>query len=219
MPYHHPDTIDFIAAVKHKYNPTRVICLGDEIDNHAVSFHAADPNMPAIGDELEAAIDELRKIYNMFPKLDMIDSNHGSLFQRKAKVAGLPRQIFKTMAEILKVPGWTWHPELQITLPNGRNVLFKHGVGKNPTLVSKHLGISYVQGHFHTQMLIQYYKVARGLMFAMNCGCLVDRESLGQLYAKDFKEIQLMGCGLIIDSIPHLVPMQEDEHNRWIGRL
>lgn len=30
IPYHHPDTIKFLKAVKKKYKPTRVVNLGDE---------------------------------------------------------------------------------------------------------------------------------------------------------------------------------------------
>lgn len=32
IPYHHVDTIAFLKHLKAKYKPTRVICLGDEVD-------------------------------------------------------------------------------------------------------------------------------------------------------------------------------------------
>jgi len=219
-PYQHQDVVEFLKAVKEKYHPSRTIIGGDEVDNHAISFHTSDPNLMSPGDELEAAIYELGKIHAIFPKADVIDSNHGALFLRRGKDAHLPRQIFKPMHEILDTPGWTWHPEILLTLPNKRNVLVKHGVAKNPTLASKHLGVSLVQFHFHTQFLIQYYmSAARGMLFAMNCGCLVDREGLGQLYAKDYKEKQTLGVGLIIDNKPVLQPLFLDEHERWTGDL
>lgn len=38
MPYMHMDSLDFLNKLKHTLNPTRVICLGDELDYHAMQF-------------------------------------------------------------------------------------------------------------------------------------------------------------------------------------
>ena len=38
-------------------------------------------------------------------------------------------------------------------------------------------------------------------------------------YAKNFKTKFVMGCGMIIDSIPKLMPMVLDNKGRWIGKL
>ena len=32
VPYHHPQAFEFLKHLKKKYNPTRIICLGDECD-------------------------------------------------------------------------------------------------------------------------------------------------------------------------------------------
>ena len=37
IPYHHPDLLAFLQHLKDKYKPTRVICLGDEVDKRAIS--------------------------------------------------------------------------------------------------------------------------------------------------------------------------------------
>ena len=55
IPYHHPDTLAFLQHLKEKYEPTRVICLGDELDKHSLSFHDSDPTLSA-GDELKLAL-------------------------------------------------------------------------------------------------------------------------------------------------------------------
>ena len=62
IPYNHPDTIPFLKHLKRKYdiNPesndgSRVICLGDELDYHAISFHDSNPNLLSPSDELELA--------------------------------------------------------------------------------------------------------------------------------------------------------------------
>ena len=49
IPYHHPDTLEFLQYLKDKYKPTRVICLGDELDKHALSYHDHDPDLPSAG--------------------------------------------------------------------------------------------------------------------------------------------------------------------------
>ena len=33
-PYHHIDTLDFLAAIKKKYKPDTVVNIGDEMDWH-----------------------------------------------------------------------------------------------------------------------------------------------------------------------------------------
>ncbi len=33
IPYNHPDVVDFLALVKAVYDPDRVVCVGDEVDN------------------------------------------------------------------------------------------------------------------------------------------------------------------------------------------
>jgi metallophosphoesterase superfamily enzyme len=88
IPYHHPDTIRFLKAIKKKYKPTRVICVGDEVDKHAMSFHDSDPDLPSAGDELNEAIKYLKQLYKVFPRVDLVDSNHGSMVYRKGKHHG-----------------------------------------------------------------------------------------------------------------------------------
>ena len=66
IPYHHPDLIPFLKAVKKEYKPDKIVHIGDEIDKHAMSFHDSDPDLPSAGDELKLSlpvIKELEKNY------------------------------------------------------------------------------------------------------------------------------------------------------------
>src|ERR1700749_1207382 len=83
-PYAHPDTVPFLKAVKAKYKPDTVVCIGDEADFHDSSFHDSDPDLDSAGVELEKAIKGLAPIYKLFPKVTVIESNHGSMVMRKA---------------------------------------------------------------------------------------------------------------------------------------
>ena len=219
-PYQHPDYIKFLAAVKKKFKPTRVILSGDEVDNHAISFHDSDPDLDSAGKELEKAIECLKPLYKMFPVAEVLDSNHGSLVMRKALASGLSKKVFKSSQEILEAPKtWTWHFDITLTLPNGTGAYFHHSKGANVKRNSQAMGMSFIQGHHHESFEIQYWGNPNALLFGMTVGCLVDPKSLALAYNKNNLRRPVLGVGLIVDSIPVLVPMTLNKKGRWTGKL
>ena len=44
LPYQHPDTVRFLRALKKRVKPTRVICVGDEVDYHAMVYRKGKHN-------------------------------------------------------------------------------------------------------------------------------------------------------------------------------
>lgn len=219
-PYNHIDAVAFLAALKKKYKPTRVILSGDEADFHSISFHDHDPELDSPSKELNRAIAALKPIYKLFPKAEVLESNHGSLVIRKALASGLSTQFFKTPGEILSAPkGWTWHFDLNLKLPNGTPCYFHHSKGANVKKNSQAMGSSFVQGHHHESFEIQYWGNPNALLFGMTVGCLVDAKSLAMAYNKNNLKRPVIGCGVIIDSIPQLIPMVLDKRGRWVGKL
>lgn len=219
-PSAHPDALPFLSALKEKYKPTRVIHLGDEIDGHAISFHETDPDLYSPGYELKAAREMLKPLYRLFPVVDVMESNHGSLVYRKGKASGLPSIVFKSYGEILDAPkGWKWHRDLTLKLPSGQHVMFFHGKGSNALNQSKLIGMSTVNGHFHTQFSINKWATHLGTNFAMVCGCLIDTKSKAFAYDSNNLLRPVLGAGLILNSQPQLVLMQRDGRGRWTGRL
>lgn len=219
-PYSHPDTVAFLRAIKRQYRPTRTILSGDEVDYHAISFHDSDPDLDSAGVELSRAIDFLKPLYDMFPEAEILDSNHGSLVFRKALASGLSKKFLKSPGEILGAPkGWTWHFELSLKLPNGTSCYFHHSKGANVKKNSQAMGSSFVQGHHHESFEIQYWGNPDALLFGMTVGCLVDPKSLALAYNKNNLRRPVIGCAVIIESIPHLIPMVLDKHGRWVGKL
>ena len=160
-PYHHPDAIRFLAEIKDKYSPDRVIHIGDEVDNHAMSFHDSDPGLASAGDELRKARDAIWEIEALYPKVDVLESNHGSLAYRKAKVAGIPKEMLRPYSEILDTKKWKWHFEMEVKLPNGQPCYFHHGRSANVLLASQSRGMSAVQGHYHEKFGIWYWGTHR----------------------------------------------------------
>lgn len=195
------------------------ISVSGNCDLHALSYHEHDPDLDAPSQELEKAIKELKPLYDMFPKVDVLESNHGSLVLRKGKTAGLPAKVFKSYNEILDAPkGWTWHYEMIIPTALS-DIYFHHGKSSGIGKLSKNMGMSSIQGHFHTKFYIAYWASPRGLYFDANAGCLVDRHSLAHAYMKNNVEKQMLGCMIIENGVPQLIPMIVNSKHRWIGKL
>lgn len=220
IPYHHPDMFRFLATVKRKYKPTLIVNIGDEIDNHDLSFHDSDRDLPSAGDELKKAISYLKIMEKMFPKMTLVDSNHGSLAIRKFKHHGIPMKFIASNQQIYGVSDkWQWVNELHVTLPNGQICYFVHGISKNGRQLAAQRGVNTIQGHFHTEFRVDYISNPANLLWSMQVGCLIDKRSLAFAYDKLNLQRPVIGIGLVIDSIPVLVPMILNKKSRWIGKL
>ena len=220
FPYQHPDTILFLAALKSEYKFDRVVHIGDEIDGHAISFHNHDPDLISPSDEFQLSIERLQPLYELFPKVDVIESNHGSLVYRKGKALGLPRHVFKSYREILKAPkGWSWHFDLTITASDNMPIYFCHGKTSSPGRLSKSMGMKTVQGHYHEKFEIIYWANPTGLYWDMRVGCLVHDASRAFAYNNTNLQRPIIGTGIILDGQPKLMPMILDKRGRWIGKL
>ena len=220
IPNHHPDLLPFLCRVKEKFSPDKWICIGDEVDKHALSFHDSDPDLPSAGDELILAQERLKDIFKLIPECQVLDSNHGSMAYRKAYASGIPRAYMRGYAEVLGAPrGWTWHDELIVSATDGSDIYFHHGKVANVLTASKGEAMSFVQGHYHSRFEIQYWGNKGGLYFGMTVGCLIDPSSMAFSYGKNFSKRPIIGMGLILDGMPVLIPMVLDKMGRWDGRI
>lgn len=218
-PFMHKDAVNFLKAVKAKYKPNKIIFMGDEVDSHATSYHEHDPDLHSAGDELKLAIKQLTPLYKMFPEATILESNHGSLIYRKALTAGLPSAVLKGYREILTAPkGWTWTFDLTIKTPLGP-VHFHHGKSSTAEKLSKNLGMSACQGHFHNRFYISYWSSPVGLYWDANAGCLVDNKSRAMAYGKNNLQKPIVGCLIILNGVPQLIPMVLNTSGRWTGKL
>lgn len=219
FPYCHIDSLNFLKKVKANFQPTRVVCLGDELDYHAMSFHDKDPDLDNSGKELLQALAYIETLYELFPKMDLLHSNHGSMAYRKAKHHGMPRHLLKSYNDVLNVPteDWKWHEQIILELPNNTKCKFVHGVSANVLNASQACGMSLVQGHHHSLFEIRYWDAGNGLHFAITSGCLIDDSSLAFAYNKLQVKRPLLGVTVIENSIPYLIPMALNKDGRWIG--
>jgi hypothetical protein len=220
-PYHHPDAIRFLDAVADIFQPDLVVNLGDEVDMHAMSFHDSDPNLDSAGVELEKAKIFMEELHNLFPDMLVCDSNHGSMLFRKAKAHGIPVQMIKQYRDVLfpqhGAPGWSWADSWSVNTPLGP-VMFKHQT-TGLLADAAHNGTNLVVGHEHGKFDIEYSASSAHLYYGMHAGCLIDKDSLAFAYGKHSLRKPIIGCAVILDGRPTLIPMVLDRGGKWIGRV
>lgn len=216
IPYHHQDAFDFLKALKRKYKPDLIINIGDELDHHAISMHEHNPDLMSAGDELKHSKEYVRELEKIFPEMTLVHSNHSSLVYRRALKYGLPKDYLKSYNEFLGVgDGWKWVDDYTVTLSDGSRCFFTHGISADVLKVAAQYGMNTVQGHFHTKFSIGYFSNPDALIWGMQVGCLINQKSMAFDYAKNFKSRFIVGCGMIIDGQPKLMPMVLDKDGRW----
>ena len=218
-PYQHIDSVKFLKAIKEKYNPDRVINIGDELDFHAMSFHPTDASLYSAGDELKKGREVIWQIEELYPKVDVMESNHGSMAYRKALVGGIPKEMIRPYEHILDTKNWKWHPDLEIKLSDGQPCYFHHGKSANSFLALRDMGMNFVQGHFHEKFNIHYHGTGERLKWVIATGCMIDDNSMAFAYNNVNLKRPIIGCSIILDGQPHLLPMVLNRKGRWTGRL
>jgi hypothetical protein len=216
-PFCHPDALEFLKAVRDKYQVNKVICMGDEIDAHAFSRYPMDPDGLTAGKEIQVAKETLIPFYREFPDVMICESNHTVRPWKKAFDAGLPRSFLPTYAAILDAPdGWRWQSRWEVD-----GVIYIHGdAGRSGQYAHIHYVKAFKRsvaiGHIHSYAGVNY----EGSHFGINTGCLIDKEAYAFKYAKNAAINVNLGCGIIINGEhAYFIPMLTDEGNRWTGKL
>lgn len=219
-PYSHPDTIDFLQAVKDIYDCNRIICLGDEVDNAALSRFVKDPNLDSAGTETMKAAAWLKELGEVFPEMDILWSNHGARPYKKAIEAGIPEDFLKTPKEILGAPnGWNWFDKIVLEMPDGSKCLFRHAISSNIIQAIRANGCNVVQGHHHTKFSCEYTNSDMRSFWGLTVGCLINPAHPAFAYGTSNLSQPILGCAVIVEGDPHLVRMTVDKKGRWDGRI
>ena len=219
IPYHHKDAFDFLRAVKKEYKPDRVINIGDLLDFHAINMHTHDPDLYSPGHELQISKQYVKELESIFPEVTEIDSNHSSMVFRRAVKYGMSREFLKDYGDFLGTKHWKWTDDLTLTMGNGQRCFFTHGKSADILKVSQTMGMSAVQGHYHTKFLVAWWANPDNLFFGMNVGCLINQKSMAFGYAKNFRTRFILGCAVILDGIPKLLPLVLNKKGDWIKKI
>lgn len=217
-PYQHPDALDFLNAVAHKYQPTRVFNVGDEIDSHSISFHPQRPDLSNATEELKRARKVIHQLEKIFPTLYNCESNHTSRVYRIGMSSGIPKDLILPYKDLLGVKStkWVWKPEYRITLvPDKTHLMITHNAGANALLASQRNGCSLVAGHHHVLFNLNYWQSTQGLSFSAQAGCLIDFNSPAFAYAAGYTVKPMLGCVIIERGNPKLIRMTLNKNNSW----
>lgn len=200
FPFNHKDAFDFLAQIKNEFKPDKIICMGDEVDHAALSFHDLNPNMPSAKDEYTYALACMKTLYKIFPSMDICVSNHGARLYRRAFKNGIPEAMVKAYRELWEAPSrYNWFGRIVF-----ENVCYEHGdgggSGRNAAFVAMTANhMSTVIGHIHSHGGVQYHANPHGEMFALNTGCLINVDAPAFIYADKYRNKPTLGVGLIID--------------------
>lgn len=181
--------------------------IGDIVDQHSLSTFVKGSKASSATDELAEAQKAVQALGRLFPFMRVCYGNHCKRYLKRADEVGLPNGYLKPFGEIIGAPRtWEFADEFIID-----DVLYFHGDGYTGTnCVSQAIKNKFsnvVFGHTH-QSSIQYINSGREIYWGMNVGALIDPEAYAFNYAKFFKNKPILGAGLVIDKVPHFVPME-----------
>ncbi len=223
-PFHHPDALGFLAAVRDSYQPELVVCHGDEADLQFLkkAFMGADSPGPAL--ELERTKTFMAALAKVFPRQLLLTSNHIQSRIRYAQAQGnIPKIMMRDWRDIIEAPSeWEWRDYVV-----ARNWLFEHGHdtskgsrGSHTEDVVKRFGrpLSIIKGHIHSELgdhikPIWSTGMERQLRIVFT-GCLMDRHQVSYTRAPTVN-----GCVVMVRGVPHPIPMPKDKRDRWTGSL
>jgi hypothetical protein len=219
IPYEHPDALDFAARLAAEIEPTIVVCIGDEVDQHDIGRFDTDPDADGGGVELKKAKKKLQGWYDLFPEVKVCMSNHTQRIYKRAFHAGIPEKYLRPVKEWLSAPdGWDWQDHHVI-----EGVKYEHGDAQGGMYAARNLCIrnrcSTVIGHHHSHGCVCYVSNDDEMIFGMNVGCLIDFKSLAFKYAKNTAFKPTLGAGLVLEGVPLFVPLMTNKRGRWIREL
>lgn len=217
IPFHHQDAFKFLEYIKHKVNPTKIVCIGDSIDSHALSDYIHNPDGYSAGHEHKTALLYLQELYSIFPSGIELDSNHNNRIFRRACSAGIPKVFLKSYKEFMNAPdNWEFMTHCIID-----NIMYEHGDSFSGGMAAKTAAISNMRstviGHHHNTASIHYVANKERMLFGMNVGCLIDNESYAFEYNKKNKTQPTLTCGVVDKGVPSLYPLIINSKNRWVG--
>lgn len=198
-PFMRKGALEFLTSISDKYCCNEIVCVGDESDWSASSYHESDPDGMSAGDEVVAMAKQLAEVALAFPNMKVCYGNHSEIPKRKIKTAGLPSVVGRPLKEVylaLGVPceGWEFRDHFDID-----GVKYCHGTNRKAKARMLQDGCSVIQGHYHSESYIQWHVNKHQRNFAMQIGALVDDDSYAMSYGKHFAK-SIACCGVVLEN-------------------
>ena len=208
IPFQHPNYLQFLKDTFAEWGVEEIICLGDLIDNHAISRFQSEPCADGAYLELEKARKTVKELTETFPNVKMCRGNHDDIAYRQAATLGIGEVFIKPFRDIYGLPN-TWQLEDEYVIDN---VLYTHGTGRSGKHSTYNIAIdermSVCSGHTHSNGGVQYIANKKSTIFALNTGWLGDDEAYAFNYSRHARHRGTEGCGIVISpEEAYFIPM------------
>jgi len=198
----HPGYMQFCKDIKRKYKCDTIVFIGDIVDHHSISFHAADPRCPGPDDEYELTLQQVKRWYKAFPDAWVTIGNHDARIQRLAETVNISPIWLRNYSDMWQTPRWDWVHDTVID-----DVYYFHGTGKgglHPAFgAARDMMQSVCMGHCHSASGVKWSASRDKRIFGMDTGCGVDISALSMAYGKHFLRKPILSAAVVIDGIPH----------------
>lgn len=208
IPFAHPNYLAFLKDTFAEWGVEQIVCLGDLIDNHAISRFQSEPCADGAYTELSKARRMVKELTETFPEVKMCRGNHDDIAYRQAATLGIGAEFIKPFRDIYGLPtSWSLEDEYVID-----GVLYTHGTGRSGKHATYNIAVdermSVCSGHTHTGGGVNYIANKQETIFALNTGCLIDYGAYAFEYSRNAKHRPTLGCGIVLSSSEaYFVPM------------
>lgn len=208
IPFAHPNYLAFLKDTFAEWGVEQIVCLGDLIDNHAISRFQSEPCADGAYTELAKARRMVKELTETFPVVKMCRGNHDDIAYRQAATLGIGAEFIKPFRDIYGLPmSWSLEDEYVID-----GVLYTHGTGRSGKHATYNIAVdermSVCSGHTHTGGGVNYIANKQETIFALNTGCLIDYGMYAFEYSRNAKHRPTLGCGIVLSSSEaYFVPM------------
>lgn len=201
LPFVDARYLGFLKDTQDKFGCGQVVCVGDLVDNHSISYHEHNPDSPNPKEEIRRAKKILsEKWFGAFSELKICKGNHDILAARKAITYGLASEFIRSFEEIYDLPkGWDYAWNHNIC-----GVRYEHGEGYGggrPHMVAavKNRRRTVI-GHWHSKLEVGYDTNDKDSIWGMVVGCGIDRMNPAFWYGRAFKDKPVLACGVVLDA-------------------
>lgn len=217
-PYHHPDTIPFLAAVAEKYQPDRVFQIGDWTDSYAFTRFPKDPEADSYTQEYKQVRKFTADLLKEFPTGVALKGNHDARLWDRAKQAGIPRGMILPYERVIGLEGTDWSMKYEVTFTvdaNRQQYYLVHEKAGTVLNLAKALGCSVVYGHNHTKFEITSAMLLNKRVYGVHTGCLIGDNRYAFGYNSRSVVRPNRGCVMIVEGIPQLIPFDVGPKGKW----
>ena len=208
FPYTEKGYLKFLVEVKNEFEPERIFHMGDLTDQYVFSSYAKIPEADSLSQELGAVRKMVKQLGSLFPDLTILSSNHDDRVYKRARLAGIPKELIYPYHKLIGADNfnWRWVHDYTLRLPNKQHLYLTHHRSGSAFTMCQKLGLNVAVGHMHTQAGCQYMQTPTGLRWGANVPCLIDDNHYAFGYNKMSIVRPILGCTMVINSHPLFIP-------------